>query len=113
MAGLKVYVATKFEHSGRAAEIADLLEEYGHTITYRWWRHPQDSMVQAVLDLRGVADADVLVAILEKDLPYAGTFAEIGAALVLGKPVYVIGEAGKQLIFLKHPNVKVGIGDLL
>lgn len=113
MSGLAIYVAGKFEEAPRVQKVMDRLIDAGHWVTYDWTEQEQASPRQAILDLSGVAGADVVVFVFEKDLPYRGTYAELGAALALGKPVYILGHAGDACIFTKHPNVKYGIEDLL
>ena len=106
--GLKIYVAGKLEDKDRVRVIQAMLRNAGHEITVDWTTNSQNSRVQAIKDLRGVADADILVAVFEKDLPYKGTYVELGAALALGKPVYILGPNARKCIFLKHPNVRQG-----
>lgn len=56
-------------------------------------------------DLNGVTDADILVVLAERDLPYKGAFVELGAALASGIPTYIIGTGMKGCLFLRHPLV--------
>lgn len=106
--GLKVYVASKFEEKERVREVMNLLRAVGHEITHDWTQVEQFTRLAAMKDLRGVTDADVLVGIFEKPLKYKGAYVELGAALALGKPVYILGDAARKCIFLKHPNVRLG-----
>ena|SRR5437762_12072580 len=107
---LKVYVAGKVEDKERVREIQTQLRQVGHTITLDWTTASQDSRQQALKDIRGVADADVFVGVFEEDYAYRGTLVEMGAALALGKPVYILGNATtvRRCIFMKHPNVRQG-----
>jgi len=108
--GVKCYVAGKFEETDRVQEVQDVLKAVGHTITHDWTRSPRglSKRAQALLDTRGVLDADILVIIFEKDLGYKGAYTELGVALALGKPVYILGEYGKSNVFVHHPNVRRG-----
>ena len=70
---------------------------FGHVITHDWTRHEAEIIRDPVnlarysqLDLDGVRTADAVVAIFrDPDYAYRGTFAELGAAIVLGKTVVV------------------------
>jgi hypothetical protein len=105
----KIYVAGKFEEKKRVQEVMNLLRAVGHTITHDWSVVSEASKrSQAVLDMRGVIDCDVFVGVFEKDLPYRGAHSELGAALVLGKPVYLLGKWANKNIFTYHPNVRKG-----
>jgi hypothetical protein len=109
---MKVYVASKFENKERVREIMYLLQQVGHTITYDWTRCEVNNREQAILDLRGVADCDVFVGIFEEDVTYKGALVELGAALSVGKPVYILGDAPtiRTCIFFKHPHIRRGEG---
>lgn len=111
---MKAYVATKYEFKDRAREVMLELSRAGHLVSYDWTINEQGSALQAIADLRGVQDADFLIAIFEKDAAYKGAFVELGAALALGKPVYVLGHAADLVklpegwggcLFIAHPNV--------
>lgn len=108
--GLLVYVATKFENKKTAKEYMDLLKQAGHTISHDWANAEEVSRKQALMDLRGVADCDVFVGIFDKELAYKGALVELGAALALGKPVYIIGEWSgiHECIFFRHPGIRFG-----
>lgn len=108
----KAYIATKWENRARAAELAEILEQYGWEITRKWWAYPSFEVVtpeyqqaEAIDDIAAVRAADVVYVIMEKDLPYRGAWAEFGAALAFGKPVFVIGEEAKKCVFAYHPLV--------
>lgn len=110
---MRIYVATKFENQPRAIEIATQLEAAGHTITYKWWTNDQMSQEQALADKRGVLTADAVVIIAERDFAYAGTYVELGMAVTMGIPVYVLGHAMDRCIFLRLPLIYRGIETLL
>jgi hypothetical protein len=108
-----VYVATKFENSARAIEVATLLEAAGHTITYKWWTNDQMSADQAAEDVKAVLLAHALVVIAEQDFSYAGTYVEMGIAIGWGIPIYLLGAAMDRCIFTLLPAVHRGIEPLL
>ncbi len=111
---MKIYVAGKFELADRVRETMFQLVDAGHTITYDWTLQTEVNAAQAVADLRGVVEADALVAVFEHLVSYRGALVEFGVALGLGKPIYVIGNAlDDHLIFLHHPSVRRGIESLL
>lgn len=111
---MKIYLATKFENGARAAELATALEAAPHnfTITRKWWEYPpfeSDEVLareEAAADIDAVRSADALVFIDEEDLDYRGAWVEVGAALALGKTVYVLGEYHKKAVFGFHPLVQ-------
>jgi nucleoside 2-deoxyribosyltransferase len=91
---MKIYVAGKWEDWERVRRVQDALKERGHTITHDWTReavseHPRE---KAILDVRAASEADAVVAVLEQDLQYRGTYVEIGVALGKGVPVYSLGQ---------------------
>lgn len=102
---MKIYVATSVLATSAAIEAATALEAEGHTISFKWWLVEASTLPtekwpeQAEADLQGIRDADALVALFPTDLPYRGTLAEVGAALILGKPVYMIGGFIPPMIF--------------
>lgn len=111
---MKVYVAAKWEERNRAREVMFRLVEAGHTITYDWTVQEQESGYQAEADIDGVVKANAYVGVFEKDLNYVGALIELGAALGIGIPVYVIGNAQvTKSMFFKHELVRWGIGSLL
>ncbi len=119
---MKFYIATRLENADAAKALAGALRELGHTITYEWWTHgsvqgadPTTIRRVATAELKGVREADVLIALLPGG---RGTHAELGAALVLEKPVwlcapldsllYDLGERGDgatTCAFYWHPSV--------
>ena len=110
---MRIYIATKWENSPRAKEVAAQLEAAGHSISYKWWECEQASQEQAERDMFGVVTADALVLIVERDLRYSGALTEFGMACVLNIPVFVMGNAIDSNIFLRLSNVRRGIETLL
>lgn len=111
---MRIYVATKWENSPRAIEVADQLKAAGHTISYEWWTCEQSTQLQAEKDMFGVASADALVLIVEDpNFRYSGALTEFGMACVLSIPVYIMGNAVDSNIFTKLSNVQRGIETLL
>lgn len=104
---MKLYVASKYEAYPRAREIMDLLESWGHEITFDWGAITLPNPQKSVMDQRGVQEADAVVCVFEEDLQYRGAWCEFGMALAWGKPIYVLGHAmDGKCVFLAHPNVR-------
>jgi hypothetical protein len=115
---IRVYVAGKFTRYEEVRALIDALPE-GCVVTHDWTRteefdedgHPKadDTEVpserlamHAINDLRGVRSADLLILIGDENL--CGAMAEVGAALVLGIPVWVVGPC-RYTIFWELPDV--------
>lgn len=106
---MKIYIAGKWEDRHIVKAIMKQLKEQGYEITEDWTDHddPTRRRDYAILDLDGVRRCDVLLALCEKEYPYKGLFCEVGAAIALGKPVYVLGHVCDSCIFWDHPLVEV------
>jgi nucleoside 2-deoxyribosyltransferase len=110
---LKIYIAGKWEERKKVAHLMELFRIIGHKITCDWTTHeyPTENIKDklrdyAVTDIRGVADCDVFIFYAISQLGYRGAFCEMGAALALGKPVFIIGDAIDSCIFTDHPLVQ-------
>lgn len=88
------------------------LREAGFEVTFDWTVIPHlkpyeareaESASAAVLELKGVEEADVLVVL--EDSRGAGMYVEIGAALALRKPVIAVISGPVRSMFLLHPLV--------
>jgi len=102
---VKVYVAAKWEERECAAGVMARLVRAGHTITYDWTGANAFTAVQAIRDIDGVQEADALVIIAERPLPYAGTYVEFGVAVARGIPVFLVGHGMDHCIFSLLPSV--------
>ena len=101
-----IYVATKWEVREKAAELMAELKRRGHTITYDWTKHEQESEAQAVIDLQGVMAADALVVIADQPYEFRGTYTEMGVAAARNIPILLIGTGADRNIFTKLPIVR-------
>jgi len=115
---LGIYVAGKWEEKEAVRTVMAQLREAGHYITYDWTVIESDGTrkqveEQAKADRAGVISADAFVGVFEKDLAYSGALSEMGMALAMGIPVYLIGHAIDRNIFTKLPEVRYGIESLL
>jgi nucleoside 2-deoxyribosyltransferase len=104
---LSVYVATKWENKDEASVVMGQLRAAGYEISYDWTLAQVERWQQAMLDLKGVAEADIYLGLFQKEFPYTGALVEMGYALALGKPVYILeGSKCAQSLFFHHPNVR-------
>jgi nucleoside 2-deoxyribosyltransferase len=113
---MKLYVAGKWADRDKINEIIENLEANGHTITHNWTKfegsnsRPEMKSQFAVMDIDGVRNADAYVGIMTDAVyPYRGSMTEMGAALGLGKPVYVVAPTTSQLeatCFFHHPLIR-------
>ena len=108
----KVYVAGKWQDREKVRHWHKVLRDNGHAVTCDWTDHdyPGDGQEHllagyAQADIKGVQDCDLLIALFEWPYRYRGALAEVGAALALNKPVWVLGEAERSCIFMEHPLV--------
>jgi nucleoside 2-deoxyribosyltransferase-like protein len=114
------YVSASSKRKEVALMVMNLLRRGGIAITLDWTREEGDSVPEdarkmyftenAMRDIEAVKRADVVIAIVDPECPSLGTWTEIGAALVLDKPVLIVGGpeiwAGSGLtVFAHHPNV--------
>ena len=113
---MRYYIATKLDNHEAHNKLRDALFTQGHILTYDWTLHgpvyPHGKRVVAAVieaELKGVADADVVIVLTPGG---RGTHIELGAALALGKKVYILTneELGPGCCgFYWHPLVtKVG-----
>ena len=102
---MRVYIATGFKLQNRYKEIKKELENLGHTITHDWTGAEEINKEQAQLDFKGVIDCDFLVGIFEDEYKYKGAICEVGMAIALYKPVFILGDWLDSLIFMELDNV--------
>lgn len=116
---MKIYVAGKWEEKERVREIMSQLIEAGHTITHDWCAaescgdNEERWKEHALNDKQGVLTAEAFVGVFEKDLRYSGALTEMGMAAGMGIPIYIVGSACDNNVFLRLPEVRRGIWGLL
>lgn len=121
---MKFYKASKLENAKKVKRLANVLKASGWEQTYDWTKHgsvqkEEEQRLREVAgnELRGVKDAEVVIVML----PGArGTHAELGAANVLEKPVFIYAEDDNLFIqdertcaFYWNENVVHVVGDEL
>jgi len=109
---MKLFVSGKWEDKLRVRKVHKELIELGHEITYDWTTgefidNREHLAGLADNDITGVKECDKLVTLLFVDYPYKGVWVEFGIALALNKEIIVVGDYGKDCIFINHPNVTV------
>lgn len=118
LAPKQVYIATALENTAEFDHLRLFLRHAEIDVSYDWTRIPgfppgtaagnKEAMAWISREeLRGVQDADFLVAILVPGKPQRGTHVEIGAALALGKQVILVGseQAFRECAFYQHEQV--------
>jgi nucleoside 2-deoxyribosyltransferase len=112
---LRVFVSGPFEEQQLAREWRNFLQDQGYQVQSGWLDEPavaaedltdEHKGLLATRDLDDLDDCDVLVAINPESYRRGGTggrHVELGYALALGKPVFVIGV--KSNIYHSYPGV--------
>ena len=114
----RFYLATRKDRLDQASPLLDALTANGWKRTFAWTNQDAHNRAEhagiAQAELAGVGEADVLIVLLPGGY---GTHVEIGAALVLGKPVIIHAPDQKTLetpyacVFHYHPLVTLLISD--
>lgn len=110
---MRVYLAGPWATRDQMPGIAARFVEAGHTMSLRWWEHPDvpgtpsaaDNATMTALahaDFFGVVEADALVVV--NAAPSEGKAVETGIALTMCLPVIVIGP--RSHIFHYLPSVR-------
>jgi hypothetical protein len=115
---MKIYVAAKWCDRELVRQLYEYLRKNGHRITVDWTSHEYPDEIDegsvkynafltnwAMLDIQGVRDCDVLIALFQEPRHQRGAMIEVGAGLGLGKKVIVVGKAENSSTLLFHPLV--------
>ena len=116
---MKFYIGGKWYDKKAIQSVMQQVRQAGHTITHDWTTYEakytdkaQKMTVCSAKDIEGVRNCDIFVALMtDPEYPYRGTFTELGAAIALGKMVYVIGPkttAAASNCFWWHPRIVHG-----
>lgn len=104
---MKLYIGGKWSDKEYIRSIMDRFVADGSEITHDWTAVETSSIEErkrmspadahndrrkcADLDIKGVQDADVVMLFMtDPKYPYRGTFTELGAAIGLKKPTYIV-----------------------
>jgi len=111
---MKFFVSGKVGSDSDTKRLMHELKKAGHEITFDWTtiehlrpydKNTRASREAAVLESRGVKDADVLV-IITHDRG-VGLFVEMGIAIGAGIPVRVVtNDEDSRTMFFHHPLIK-------
>lgn len=89
---MRIYIAGKYDDYDSYNTFKKIIQESGHTITYDWTIRAKqfrnikktsgDLQTDALLDINGVLEADITIAIMnDPAYVYRGTLTEIGASI--------------------------------
>ena len=112
----KVYIAGKWANKKEMKNKINIVKKMGFIITHDWTtnetltRSHKELGHYAKLDIDGVTNADILIAVMDDPLyAYRGSFTEIGCALGQNKRVIIYCPYKKSLCktncFYHHPLV--------
>lgn len=108
---LKLYIAGRYSKLKELKEESQAFVKAGMQITASWLDNKEEGMSFndiAVIDLKDVDEADVLVLYTEPygtQVPGGGRHVEFGYALAKGKKMVIVGPL--ENVFHWHPEVKV------
>ncbi len=100
---MNIYIAAPWAHRAQMPAIATKFEDAGHEITHKWWEVedvPEDTRSeealrdQAILDVEGVLNGEVMVLI--NSAKSEGKALEQGIAIASGKEIYAVGQRGEH-----------------
>ena len=114
---IKYYIATSFQNKEGHAQCRRFFSDMGYELTFDWTVYPfiPDPYVMytmATKEIDAVKAADFVVVLLPGG---RGTHTELGAALALDKPVFLVAPHPQQLLdsqglpnpFYYHPAVQI------
>ena len=108
---MNLYLASSSQHD--ALSLAKVLVSAGHVITSSWVYKPLKRTSEytddqrtaiAVRNLSDITASDVLILLGNRFLCPGGKHVEVGYALGVGKPVWVLGP--RENLLLWHPGVR-------
>ena len=102
---MKIYIATAFTNVERYHEVKDKLEQLGHEITFDWTESKVADRKAATDDVRGVADANIVIGIFEEEYVYKGAIFELGFAYALAIPIFILGSWLDSMVFMHLAHI--------
>lgn len=106
---MKIYLAGPWACRGDMPELAERIEEAGHTITHRWWHcdaegngsENKEFLEQCAKDdVEGVRTCDIVVCI--NNAPSEGKVVEQGLAIAYEKPIILVTPSKKPANNIFH-----------
>lgn len=123
-----MYIASNFSNIDQVQRLAFMLEAWGYEITEKWWNRVynvdgvevltsdlkvryeelskvdfytrEETFKSFLLDFKGIVSCDYFVYLAsDEECKYNGASVEYGIALGLDKPVYLLGELEKSVMF--------------
>lgn len=122
---MNIYIAAPWTEKDAARVASDLFEAAGHTITKKWWEHPEVDLSapggeaemedQAMADIKGVDECEAFV--LLNLGPSEGKSVETGLAIAIGPLMYLVGERTLKPfhwmdVWIVFPTVEALVDDL-
>lgn len=110
---MKIYVVGKFEDVYEVRKVMHFLEGRGHEITHDW-TPMNDSAIEgaerldyrracAHADIVGVVEAEAILVLNHPNLH--GGMLEIGYALAIARPIYLVDRAARDSVFFEIADV--------
>jgi nucleoside 2-deoxyribosyltransferase len=89
---MKIFVSASWKDRKVAKDLMDFLENNGHTITERWYKHEkiENYVDYAIEDYTGVKECDAYV-MFHSGFRSGGKYVELGMAIALGKRIITCG----------------------
>ena len=110
---MKVFISGRWDQRHEIQKRMEELRRAGYEITHDWTVYRGAAYMKAEADLEGIKAADVLISLMDDPkYAYRGTFTEMGAALALGKPIFVVSPPDQDdayymsNCFYHHPNLR-------
>lgn len=114
---MKVYVTSKYENYLAVREAQALLREHGFDISYDWTKAHDEfpkltsavqrdvyQLEQAKRDLKGALEADFQLCLGHEKI--RGGMVELGVALAIGCPIFIVDARLCDNVFFHLPQVK-------
>lgn len=107
---MKIYIAGRYDRHPEFRSYRARLEAIGHEVTSRWIDPTQHLAValsdwqRATDDLEDLAGADIVLMFTGGTPGGAGRWVELGYALALGRPVWLIGT--RENMFHQLPQIQ-------
>jgi len=106
-----IYVGGSSQDLLRVKAVMTTLRIHGHKITHNWTTRfdepTKDYVSFALEDIEGIRRAQKVLLIFQQPLEYRGTHSELGMAIILDKPILILGKEADKNIFSRLPQVTI------